>query len=336
MKSPITGKEMRLNKEPQKLTFRKEDFDVVYHYYLCEESGEQFTNDQLDSINMAQVHNQYREKYGIPFPEEIKAIREKYKISATKMSEILGFGANAYRLYEAGEVPSISNGRLMLSVVQPEEFIRQVEASSHILTQKETLKFIETAKEVESIEKSEIWHSRFSPGPDEYTGYRALDLERIGHVIAYLGKVDLYKTKLNKLLFYADFYMYQLSGHSITGLEYRAIPYGPVPKDYDHLYLKLQDDEKINIVEVAFDNGHYGEKIEPGIKPENEYFSEMERSVLDKVMHTFKAHTTREIVDISHHEPAWKENKEDRKLISYQKYAFHMFIFSSQAEACFI
>jgi uncharacterized phage-associated protein/DNA-binding transcriptional regulator YiaG len=324
MKSPITGNEMKLMKEPQPLAFRKEEFNVVYHYFLCEKSGEQFTNDVLDTINITQVHNQYREKYGIPFPEQIKAIREKYNISAIKMSEILGFGANAYRLYEAGDVPSISNGRLMLSVVQPEEFIRQVEASIQILSFKERIKYIESAKEVESIEKAEIWHSTFSTSPSEYTGYKALDLEKIGNVIAYLNKVDLFKTKLNKLLFYADFYMYQLTGHSITGLEYRAIPYGPVPKDYDYLYLKLQDDKKINIVEVAFENGNYGEKIQPTIQSKNECFTEIETTVLDKVIDTFKTNTTREIVEISHNEPAWKENKDDRKVISYQKYAFNL------------
>jgi uncharacterized phage-associated protein/DNA-binding transcriptional regulator YiaG len=332
MNSPITGKEMRLMKEPQKLAFRKEDFEVVYHFFLCEESGEQFTNDQLDTINMTQVHNQYREKYGIPFPDQIRAIREKYKISANKMSEILGFGANAYRLYEAGDVPSISNGRLILSVVQPEEFIRQVEASSHLLTQKESIKFIETARDVAGHEQRDLWRLSFSPGPGEYSGYRALDIDKIGQVIACFSKMDLFKTKLNKLLFYADFYMYQLTGHSITGLEYRAIPYGPVPKDYDYLYLKLQDEQKINIVEVAFDNGQYGEKIEPATKPQKAYFTETEMAVLEKVMATFKAHTTREIVDISHHEPAWMENKADRKLISYQKYAFNLLAFNENLE----
>ncbi|MBO9573728.1 MAG: hypothetical protein J7497_16195, partial [Chitinophagaceae bacterium] len=130
MRSPITGKEMKLVKEPSRLPFRKEEFSIVYHYYLCEETKEQFTDDELDNINIIQVHNQYREKYGIPFPEEIKAIREKYQISASKMAEVLGFGPNTYRLYEAGEIPSVSNGRLILSINQPEEFIRQVEASN--------------------------------------------------------------------------------------------------------------------------------------------------------------------------------------------------------------
>lgn len=53
------------------------------------------------------------------------------------MSEILGLGANAYRLYEAGEMPTVANGRLILSVREPEEFIKQARASSHFLGERE-------------------------------------------------------------------------------------------------------------------------------------------------------------------------------------------------------
>ena len=60
MKSPITGKEMLLIKESRILTFRKEEFEVVYHHYKCEDSGEFFTTTELDEINLNQLHNQYQ------------------------------------------------------------------------------------------------------------------------------------------------------------------------------------------------------------------------------------------------------------------------------------
>jgi len=60
MKSPITGKEMALIKENRILTFRNEEFEVVYHHYKCEESGELFTTTELDEINLTQLYNQYR------------------------------------------------------------------------------------------------------------------------------------------------------------------------------------------------------------------------------------------------------------------------------------
>jgi len=71
-----------LFKEPGKLTYRKEDFSFNFHGYRCEDSKEQFTTTALGNINIGQAYNQYREKYNIPFPEEIKAIRKKYELSA--------------------------------------------------------------------------------------------------------------------------------------------------------------------------------------------------------------------------------------------------------------
>jgi len=113
MKSPITGKEMTLKRKKNSLSFRKEEFMIFSHFYLCEDTGEEFTSTELDEINLLQVHNQYRDKHNLPFPFEIKEIRNKYGLSGTKMSEILGFGVNSYRNYEHGEVPSNSNGRLI-------------------------------------------------------------------------------------------------------------------------------------------------------------------------------------------------------------------------------
>lgn len=60
MKSPITGKEMTLNKERRPMNFRKETFEVVFHYYKCEDSGEQFTTTALGEINLNQVYNQQK------------------------------------------------------------------------------------------------------------------------------------------------------------------------------------------------------------------------------------------------------------------------------------
>ena len=114
------------------LVFRKEEFPILYHYYLCEDSGEEFTDGALDNLNVMQAYNQYRTRYNLPFPDEIKEIREQYGLSATKMAEILGFGVNVYRQYESGEVPSISNARLIQVAKDPSEFKKLVVAANVI------------------------------------------------------------------------------------------------------------------------------------------------------------------------------------------------------------
>ena len=331
MKSPITGKDMKMQREETTLTYRKEMFPVVYHYYLCEDSGERFTDDTLDTINIVQVQNQYREKYGIPFAEDIKRIREKYGVSASKISEILGLGTNTYRLYEVGEMPSVANGRLILSVKEPLEFIKQVEASSHLLTEKEKEKYLLKAKNLHQQEQNNSWNRLFEQRifskqvPDEYTGYKEPDLDKIAQVIScFSGNTTLYKTKLNKLLFYSDFYAYKTTGFSITGISYKAIPFGPVPAEYDKLYIRLCDDQKLSINQVLFTNGNYGEQIKASVDFDPGLFKPAELEALNNVVNVFGNKNTEEIVMISHAEKAWIENEKDKKFISYQKYSFDL------------
>jgi putative zinc finger/helix-turn-helix YgiT family protein len=333
MNSPITGKPMRLVREPgAKLNFRKEEFEITYHYYLCEESGEQYTTDELDRINLTQVHNKYREIYGIPFPDEIRAIREKYEVSASKMSDILGFGANSYRLYETGEIPSVANGRLILAIKHPEDFIKQVDASSHILSEKERKKYIEQAEELFEEQRKNAWNIMLSrhifvhENASEFSGYRKPDLIKIGNIISYFSTriEELYKTKLNKLLFYSDFGYFRQTGFSMTGITYRAIKLGPVPAAYDMLYNKLGEDELVSINQILFENGNYGEALAGLQEFDETLFTTDEIAILDKILKRFGDLRTSDVVELSHQEIAWKENQEERELISYSKYAFEL------------
>ncbi len=156
MKSPVTGKEMSLQKEVIRITFRKEELEVVYHYWFCRESGEQFTSTDLDEKNMLQVYNKYREAHHLPFPEQIKAIREKYGVSALKMSEILGFGVNMYRSYENGEVPSASNARLIQLANDPLKFY-DLASLSGVYNEQELIQLKERMDSVRKKQQESLW-----------------------------------------------------------------------------------------------------------------------------------------------------------------------------------
>lgn len=337
MNSPITGKPMQLKQERTSLPFRKESYEVTYHFYECDETKERFTTDELDELNTIQVYNQYREKFGIPFPEQIKEIREQYDASASKMSEILGLGTNTYRLYEAGEMPSVANGRLILSVKEPGEFIRQVKASEHLITEKESRKLIATAARIMEEQEAKAWDSLFMRHifgdltPSEYNGYRTPNLSKISSVIAYYQAKDpnLVKTKLNKLLFFTDFNCFQATGYSMTGITYKAIQYGPVPAQYQKLFIKLCDDEKIAIQETEFDHHIFGEKIISTDAYDEFLFSETETEVLAFVAEKMVGLKTSKLVEISHEESAWQQNHTQRSFISYPKFAFDLQIDNS-------
>lgn len=137
MLSPYTGKEMKVVREERTWHFRGEDYKYIHTSYLCEESGEQFTTCESDDDGYNQVVSQYITKYGLPSRDEIKSIRKQYGVSASKMSLVLGLGANQWRLYEMGEVPSLSNGRLIRCIKNPVVFLDLLESSRGQLTEKE-------------------------------------------------------------------------------------------------------------------------------------------------------------------------------------------------------
>ena len=60
MKSPLTGKEMKLMSEPSTLTYREKEYNVNHHFYLCELSNEQFTTTELDEMNLLELNKQVK------------------------------------------------------------------------------------------------------------------------------------------------------------------------------------------------------------------------------------------------------------------------------------
>lgn len=325
MKSPVTGKEMELQREFRTLHYRKEPFEVVFHYYLCTDSGEQFTTTELDNLNLLQVHNQYRAKYAIPFVDEIKAIRNKYDLSAAKMSVILGFGANVYRNYEAGEMPSVSTGRMIRMAEDPREFLRILDFARNELDETDYNKVqrkIYHALEQEGTRQTQVEQWLFETTlPTIYNGYRMPSLEKVGRMVAFLaGRNKPFLTALNKLMFYADFLHFQKCGAGISGLYYHAIQKGPVPNNYGSIYNCLVNDGYIKIEEVEFKD-FVGEQFSSGDKEKavlsGEIFSATEIEILKQVAQRFKGMNTRQIVEISHTEKAWQHNIDSNGRINY-------------------
>jgi putative zinc finger/helix-turn-helix YgiT family protein len=331
MKSPITGKEMKLTKERRSMDFRKETFEIVFHYYKCEDSGEQFTTTSLDEVNMNQLYNQYRDKFNIPFPDEIIRIREKYGLSAAKMSEILGFGVNSYRQYEAGEMPSVANAKLIQMVDEPQIFIEMLELCT-TLDDKAKNKYIHKAQLLAEEKKRNIFNLNFkeyllgNPLADIYSGYRNPNFEKFTEMVVYFSdKLSPFKTKMNKLLFYADFLMFKQSCFSISGVRYKAIDMGPVPNNFQSIFEYLANKEEIDIYTTEFPNGYTGEQFKARKDRlfNAELFTENELETLNRVATVFKETSTNYIIELSHMEEAWKRNAKVKSVISYE-YAFEL------------
>ena len=107
------------------------------------------------------------------------------------MSLILGIGINQYRLYEQGEVPSVSNGRMIRSIMNPKVMKEMVESSKNELSQEEYLKVmgkVEAAVADSEEYKVERYEANrvFSVQRGAENGYAQLSLERLKNVLLYI------------------------------------------------------------------------------------------------------------------------------------------------------
>ena len=306
MISPFTGGHATLKYEKRELEYRKEKYSYVAQFYEDDETHEQFTTTEMDEANLAQVYNQYRAAHSIPFVDEIVALRERYSLSALKMSAILGFGVNQYRQYEEGYMPSETNGKILKACQNPIIFETFVQNSRAQLGEKAYTRItgqLEAVKKQQTdVRRSLIFGESKRTGAN---GFAPLSLERLRNLLLYFIHEcgDVFNTKMNKLLFYADFYHYRQHGQAISGLSYRAIKYGPVPVHWDRAY-SLFDDVRQEIVE--FDTGITGTKLVSVSQPDLSLFSESEKDTLRKIAETFSQTTAKEISLVSHDEEAWK------------------------------
>jgi transcriptional regulator with XRE-family HTH domain/uncharacterized phage-associated protein len=331
MQSPLSGKEMKRRSRGDTLTVRKESFHILYHYFYDEDNDEEFTDEELETLNLNQAFNKYREKYNLPFPDQIKHIREKYGLNQTKMAEVLGFGVNVYRQYENGEIPSLSNGRLIQAAEDLHEFRRLI-VKSNVLSGTVFTNALQNIERLITANKDFTTNAlptylMTGGAPAEAnaaTGYKMPCLKKLTEMIVYFAsEVQPWKTKLNKLLFYADFLHYKKMAYSISGAEYYAITMGPVPNNFCSIFEYAAHNKHVEVTYHEFKGGSVGESfsVNRDRKFNPEIFDEDELSCLKEVAAKLGKISTTEIVDMSHEEIAWLDNIPQKSRISYD-YAF--------------
>jgi hypothetical protein len=149
---------------------------------------------------------------------------------------------------------------------------------------------------------------------DVFTGQRVFSFEKLAAMTVYIARHgrDVYKTKLNKLLFYCDFVNYHLSGVSISGARYVHLPFGPVPDRYEQMLKNL---ELIGTLQIAEGRGY--ELISAGEDPLPDTLSRQERAVIDWVLENLGSMSASAISEYSHQEKAYR-NTRSGEYIAYE------------------
>lgn len=136
-----------------------------------------------------------------------------------------------------------------------------------------------------------------------FTGRRQFSPAKLAAMMEYLlskGRF-IYKTNLNKLLFYSDMTAFYLNGHGISGSVYLNRPFGPVADPAAKILDDLIDAGKVKVVEGTkhFKADYYASDL----------LDDNEIEVLDWVLKTYGEMGAREISDLSHTERAYKDTR---------------------------
>lgn len=287
------------------------------HLYKCNVCQAEFASEELEDRNLTVAYNIYREKNKLLSSEKIKAIRQQYGLSQRNFSKLLKWGEITIHRYESGAIQDEAhNETLVLFDDNPQNALTIFNLHRDNLPEDVALKLERRLNELLSEKKEckriiDLFNTS-NMGEEEpslNTGFIRFDLEKFENMILYiLKKMDgVFKTKLNKLLWYCDSRYFKQSTISISGAKYIHLPYGPVPDNYDLFLWKLQGQKKVGVEEVIWNDSISGEKMYSLVEANTSFFNENELKTIDYVIDSVGYLTAGQISDKSHNEDGYKK-----------------------------
>ncbi|MCB2313249.1 DUF4065 domain-containing protein [Clostridium tagluense] len=288
----------------------------------CDVCGKDIFVTDIENDNLKRLYAKYGELTGTITSAAVIKFREKYDLSQRDLVSLLGWGKMTINRYERGALPSKSHSDILKDIISSEEIFKQkvkqayeAERISEKNYNKLTNYFQSSKKNIiKSLLEIELNHEE-----DILNGFRKFEIERVENLISYIAdKVDnLYKTSLNKYLWFIDFENFKENVRSITGLRYVKQQYGPVieNKGYESIINLLDDKFYKEETEDNYNNSTTTKLISKKNYDMSIYAQE-EMDVIDAVIKRFKDISCSKISDESHKESGWIKNDTDN-IISY-------------------
>jgi len=310
-------------RKEETFTVKGEKVSVPSSVLVCPKCKNELFDEELDSANLASAYNEYRKQHSLLLPSKIREIRERYGLSQRSLGRLLEWGEITVNRYESGEIQDAVHNEVLELIDNPENMKVIFEKNMPLLSAsvREDLK-----KRIEDIIKNTA-EERFqlhlgdyllkNRTIDEYSGYKAFDLEKMHQMILYSldNLKGAYKTAINKYLWYMDFLSFKEYSVSISGSTYVHLPYGPVPDNYD-IILDLMISKMVDKEEVAFKEDIVGERFIAKSKPDLSNFEKEEVKVMNWVLKHFRNFNATKLSKYSHNEKAYLETSNGEK-ISY-------------------
>jgi len=302
------------------LNVRGELIRVKAEYYKCKECGEEFEDPGSKDDPLDRAYREYRYKHGMVQPEEIREMRKHYSLTQKELSNLVGWGGATLSRYENGALQDDAHDRVLQLIKKPENMHRLILKKGSFLAEEKRNRLLEklTSAVEEICSFPNIFEDRFGKyEPSVESGYNKLNLNKLFNIIKFFTKDGVFKSKLCKLIFYADFKHFKDYAVSITGVKYAHANHGPVPDNFEHYFATLIHDEKaIRVEEIDFKE-YLGERYFSDDDPDLNVFTEGELEVLLYVKKFFKDYTATQIREFSHDEKGYKETRVG-DIISYE------------------
>ena len=309
--------ELELVRTKEVVEVRGEPIEVDVEFFKCTECGADFENTRgPDSLALA--YREYRRRHDMLQPEQIRDWRKQYGLTQKELGQLLGWGFVTLSRYENGALHTQAHEKILRLAMEPHNLITLIEGTPEALPDDKRNRLLEELRvaDDEACSFERLLEERVGHyAPDEFSGFRKLDIRKLFNVILFFCDGGQLKTKLNKLLFFADFKHFKENVVSITGARYFHLQYGPVPDDYDYYFAELERERLLDVVEEAY--GEYtGFKCVTRNKPDLSIFEQSELNSLIKVKEYFKNFGSARIMAFSHEEVGYVSTKEGEP-ISY-------------------
>lgn len=144
------------------------------------------------------------------------------------------------------------------------------------------------------------------------------DEDKLGELILYIADRLLDDpaggaTKLNKVLYFAEFSHIRSHGVPITGAAYQKLERGPAPRQLKPIRKALIDRGDAELRTDSY-FGRPLHRLVPLRKVRSEALSDTERASVDEVVVALKGKTAAQVSDMSHDEVGWKMVQENEDI----------------------
>lgn len=85
----------------------------------------------LDDRALEIAKSKYRQRFNYVSPDDLRNLRRKWNLSQRDFAKVVGWSPSTIALYEAGEIPTPANNRLLKIMIKDSKVMKEFIEESH-------------------------------------------------------------------------------------------------------------------------------------------------------------------------------------------------------------